>query len=83
VPVLAWLFWLLVIIVAAVLLLWAFVIGVVVLGGAASTDLCPRCGLSLGITERDRVLEHQIDPRYRSRAWDRCLKCGWRRGEDP
>jgi hypothetical protein len=76
--VLAWLFLILALVVAAVLLVWMLVIGVVVVGGVASTELCPRCGVSLGIDHRDRFL----DPRHHSRAKNRCLRCGWRRSDD-
>jgi hypothetical protein len=82
VAVLVWLFWLLALVVGAVLLIWALLIAVVVVGGAASTELCPRCGVSLGITERDRFLDSHLDSRYGSGASDRCTRCGWRRSND-
>lgn len=79
---LAWLIWILVVVVAAVLLTWVVLIGVVVVGGMAGDELCPRCGLSFRISYRDRFFDDHLDPRYRSRARDRCLKCGWRRSDD-
>jgi hypothetical protein len=85
VAVLVWLLWLLcllALVVAAVLLVWALLIGVVVVGGMASTELCPRCGLSLGITESDRFLDDHLDARYGSGASDSCFQCGWRRSDD-
>ena len=78
--VLAWLFWILVIAMAAVLLMWAFLTAVVVIGGIASTALCPRCGLPFEITDRDGLL-YEL-PRYDVGGYDRCSRCGWRRSDD-
>jgi predicted RNA-binding Zn-ribbon protein involved in translation (DUF1610 family) len=76
--VLVWLFWILVLVVAAVLVIWTLLIGVVVIGGMASSELCPRCGVSLGITDRDRFLDYYLNPKYNSGAMHSCARCGWR-----
>ena len=79
---LVWLLLILACIAAAVLALWALLIGVFVVGGMASTSLCPRCGVSLGVTDNDRLVDAHIDPRYRSRSSNSCARCGWRSSDD-
>jgi hypothetical protein len=80
--VLVWLLWVLLAVLGAILLVWAFVIAAVVIGGAASVGRCPNCGLSLEITDGARFLDAHLDARYGGSAYDHCIKCGWRRSKD-
>jgi primosomal protein N' len=77
-----WLVWVVLALIAVILLLPLAIFAAVAVGGAASVDQCPRCGVSLDISEHDRALDsHYTDPRYRSTARNHCAKCGWRRAE--
>src|SRR5262245_27752323 len=80
--VLIWLLWIIAAVLAAVLLMWLLLIAVVVVGSVASLGLCPRCGLALADTDRDRFPDDYFDPRYHRNPYDYCARCGWRRSDD-
>lgn len=73
-----WLLWAVLVVLAAVLAVWAALIATMVLG-VSERDWCPKCGALLEIDDGERFLRAHLNPKYGSALYDYCQKCGWYR----